>query len=222
MDTPAPVVGLLTLPVLLLWSVPGHAQAKQTPDDAVFMVREATEYLIEDFLAGNWVDADAQVDSIVIRQNDIYEAMAIAGSPSGTRDLFGYLLFRLRDLTWNRGEPVQAALVANQISAQLIDLNRGKVTAPQLATARMDYLAREVLLLSKLDDDHGLAERRIDELSSTWSALAPAIVEAGEAELVDRMDDRLDRLREPLTRATLAQVTGEILDLVGELEDVVR
>lgn len=215
-------VGLLSLPVLALWSVPGQAQPTLTPDDVVFMVREAIEPLIEDFLAGNWVNADAEVDSIVNRQNDIYEAMESAGSPAGTRDLFGYLLFRLRDYTWNRAEPVQAALVANQMAALLIDLDRGKATAPQLATARMDYLAREVLLLSKLDGDYGLAARRIDELMSTWSSVAPAIVEAGQAELVDRMDDRLDNLRDHLPRATLAQVISEILDLVDELEGVVR
>ncbi|MGD8866911.1 MAG: hypothetical protein PVI01_04765 [Gemmatimonadales bacterium] len=222
MRTAARVVGVATLPALLLWSVPGQTQSKLTQDDAVFMVREATEYLIEDFLAGNWVSADAQVDSIESRQNDVYRAMDIAGSPPGTRDLFGYLLFRLRDYTWNRVEPVQAALAANQMAAQLIDLDRAKVTAPQLATARMDYLAREVLLLSKLDDDHGLSARRIAELTSTWGAVAPAIVEAGEAELADRMDDRLDRLREDVPKARLEQVADEILDLVDELEGVVR
>ncbi len=222
MRAPTRVVALLTVPAMLLCAVPGRAQQALTRDDIVFLVGEATEALIDDYLAGNWVDADAQADSIVVKQSDVLDAMSDAGAPPATLDLFSYLVYRLGDLTWNRAEPVQAALVANQITAQLIDLDRRMVTAPQLATARMDYLGREVLLLSQVDDDRGLLSRRIDELTSTWSAVAPAIVEAGGAELVDRMDDRLVRLREHLTKATLTQVASEILDLVDELEGVVH
>jgi hypothetical protein len=222
MRTPTRVIGLLTLPALLLCSIPGRAQQALTPDDVVFMVGEATEALIDDYLAGDWVDADAQVDSIVSKQSGVLDAMKAAGAPPGTRDLFSYLVFRLRDYTWNRAEPVQAALVANQITAQLIDLDRSKATAPQLATARMDYLGREVLLLSQVDDDRGLLARRIDELASTWNGVAPVIVESGEGELVNRMDNRLQRLREQPAKTTIGEVANEILDLVDELEAVVR
>jgi len=222
MRTRTRAVGLFTLSTLLLSALSGQAQQTPTPDETVFAVREATKSLIDDFLAGNWVNADAQVDSIVSKQRDIYTAMDIAGSPSSTRDLFGFLLFRLRDYTWNRVEPVQAALIANQIAAQLIDLQRGEVTAPQLATARMDYLARDAFLLSMLDEDHGLSVQRVNELTSTWAAVAPAIVEAGETELADRMDDELERLRDHSDKATIAQVADELLDLVEELEAAVR
>jgi hypothetical protein len=222
MRGPTGVVGLLTLTALLLCATAGRAQRLRTSDDVVFMVGEATEALIDDYLAGNWVEADAQVDSIVSKENGVLEAMNAAGALPGTRDLFSYLVYRLRDYTFNRAEPVQAALVANQITAQLIDLDHGKATAAQLATARMDYLGREVLLLSQVDDDRGMLARRIDELVSTWNGVTSVILESGEAELVERVDDRLERLRQQPDRTTIAEVANEILDLVDELEAVVR
>lgn len=222
MRIPTSAVASLALPAMLLCAVPGWAQRAATRDDIVFTVGEATENLIDDYLAGNWVEADAQLDSILGKQSDVLDAMSDAGVPPATLDLFSYLVYRLGDLTWNRDDPLQAALAANQLTAQLIELDRGVVTDSKLATARMDYLGREVLLLSQVDDDRGLLSRRIDELTSTWSSVAPTIVEAGEAELVDRMDDRLDRLRGHSPKATLAQVASDILDLVDELEAVVR
>lgn len=222
MRIPTSAVASLALPAMLLCAVPGRAQRAPTRDDIVFTVGEATENLIDDYLAGNWVEADAQLDSILGKQSDVLDAMSDAGAPPATLDLFSYLLYRLGDLTWNRDDPLQAALTANQLTAQLIELDRGVVTDSKLATARMDYLGREVLLLSQVDDDRGLLSRRIDELTSTWSSVAPTIVEAGEAELVDRMDGRLDRLRGHSPKATLAQVASDILDLVDELEAVVR
>lgn len=210
----------LMVPALLASVGMARAQRGGPVAEAVLFVEDKAEDAIDNLLAGDWVDADARVDSISAREHDVLTAMTVAGASAATRDLFTYFVFLLQDAVRRRVDQVGAALVANQITAQMIELRRSATSPAAWSVARMDYLGRELVLLSRVADDRGLLARRIDELTAAWNGVRGVIVEKGAGQLVGRVDDRVQRLQNQPAKGTVERIGSEILDLVDELEAV--
>ena len=209
-------LGIASILVALFLS----ASAKSStplPDDAHF-VAEKAEDVIDYFLKGNWTGAQAIVDGMGFKEKSVVAILQDNQVSASSIDGFCYFMFRLKTLTQQKKEPIQAALVANQITNLLIDLHQHYAHQVPLQVARMDYLGREVVLLAQLSNDYGLLNRRIAELDRVWKSLRKVILKKGGKKVVSQVDHVINEMQKGVSGQQMIKQGNTILDLVDELE----
>jgi hypothetical protein len=214
---------LVLLSVLIMAS--GSAALAQSPQEklpaGVFFVSEKTGDIIDLFVNKDWTGAQRLITEISRQQEEVEREMRRQQLPDATVDLFGYLVYRLEDLSSQKQQPIVAALTANQITALLIDLQRFYFQKTPLEIARLDYLGREIVLLAQVPSTYGLLGRRISELAETWDRFKPA-VQGQKApkgkEVAAQVDQVISALKRGTTKEQIIKTGKTILDLVDRLE----
>jgi hypothetical protein len=213
---------LVLLSVLIMAS--GSAALAQSPQEklpaGVFFVSEKAEDIIDLFLNKDWTGAQRLITEISRQQEEVEREMRRQQLPDATVDLFGYLVYRLEDLSSQKQQPVVAALIANQITALLIDLQRFYFQKTPLEIARLDYLGREIVLLAQVPSTYGLLGRRISELAENWDRFKPD-VQGQKApkgkEVAAQVDQVIAALKRGTTKEQIIKTGKTILDLVDRL-----
>lgn len=187
------------------------------PKNAHF-VAEKAEDVIDYFLKGDWTAAQAIVDSMSLKEKSVVAILQDNQVSASSVDDFGYFMFRLKTLTLQKKEPIQDALVANQITNILIDLQEHYAHQTPLQVARMDYLGREVVLLAQVNNDHSLLNRRIAELDRVWKSLRATILKKGGEKVASQVDQVINEMQKGVSGQQMIKQGNTILDLVDELE----
>ncbi len=214
---------LILCSILIMASISAaFAQGPQEKLPAgVFFVSEKAEDIIDLLVKKDWSGAQRLVTEISRHQEEIEQEMRRQKLPESTSDLFGYLVYRLEDVSGQKQQPILAALTANQITALLIDLQRFYFQKTPLEIARLDYLGREIVLLAQVPNTYGLLGRRIAELAETWDKFKPASqaqkAPKGE-EVAAQVDQVIAALKRETTKDQIIKSGKTILDLVDKLE----
>jgi hypothetical protein len=113
------ILGLL----LTMFPCVVFAQGPQRPlPKDLHSVSEKAEDIIGLYLKNDWASAQAAVDSISQDEAGVIKAIKENKMGASAADVFSYLVFRSKELSHAKDRPIEAALVANQITSQLIDL----------------------------------------------------------------------------------------------------
>jgi hypothetical protein len=214
----------IVLLCLLIVASGSAALAQNTQEKlpaGVFFVSEKTEDIIDLYVKKDWIGAQGLVTEISHHQEEVEREMRRQHLPDATSDLFGYLMYRLQDISREKQQPITAALTANQITALLIDLQRFYFQKTPLEIARLDYLGREVVLLAQVPNTYGLLGRRISELAETWDRFKPdsqALKAPKGEEVAAHVDQVVAALKRGTSKDQLVKSGKTILDLVDRLE----
>lgn len=207
--------GLLAAAVL----VTGTSEGALKPlPEAAHVAAEKAEDVIDFFMKGDWKGAGPLVAEMARREADVERLMRENGMPASPVYEFGYLVFRLKELMARERQPIEAALVANQMTALLIDLEGHYARAVPLEVAWMDYLGREVVLLATLPEDHGLLGERVSELEGAWASIREAVKARKGLKTAAKLDRVMAGLKKGAPRAAMKEYGNRVLDLVDELE----
>ena len=188
----------------------------------IYFVAEKAEDVIDFYLQNNWVVAQALVDSISATPDTLESYFRENRMPRMVPDLYDYLIFQLSLLTGEQKEPLQAALVANQITRMMIELEGNYVHSAPMQVPLMDYLGRELVILAKMPDDYGLLQKRENELEKNWSNLRPQIMLRNVQALANKVDQTIARIKAASNRQEIEQEGNVILDLVDEIENLFK
>jgi hypothetical protein len=101
------------------------------------LVVEKAEDVIDLFLKKDWGSAQVIVNAIAQSGSVVEKEMQQTHLPAFMTYEFDYLVFRLQELSHEKKQPIQAALVANQITAMLIELEAFYAHAAPLETEEM-------------------------------------------------------------------------------------
>jgi hypothetical protein len=172
----------------------------------IYFVAEKAEDVIDFYLQNNWVAAQALVDSISATPDTLESYFRENRMPRMVPDLYDYLLFQLSLLTVEQKDPLQAALVANQITRMMIELEGNYVHSAPMQVPLMDYLGRELVILAKMPDDYGL----------------PQIMLRNGQALATKVDQTIARIKAASNRQEIEQEGNVILDLVDEIENLFK
>lgn len=111
--------------------------------------------------------------------------------------------------------------VVNQFSGELVILTHFK-HAYDKDTAWMDYLGRELLLLSKSDDSGLIKTRKID-LQKTWQQVRPALTKNKKNNsLITKIDDLVTHIMMTTDSKNLESQAIKELNLVDEIENALQ
>lgn len=187
------------------------------PHNAHFIAEKA-EDVIDYYLKGDWTGAQTIVDSMGTKEKSVIAILQENQVSTSLIDNFCYFMLRLKTLTQQKREPIQASLVANQVTNLLIDLQEHYAHQVPLQVARMDYLGREVVLLAQVKQDFGLLSRRIAELNRVWTSLRPTILKKKGLTVASQLDKIVGEMQKNASRPQLVKQGNTILDLVDELE----
>lgn len=205
--------------LLIMFPCVVFAQGPQRPlPKELHSVSEKAEDLIDFYLKKDWAGAQAAVDSISQNEADVINAIEKNKMGASVADVFSYLVFRSKKLSYAKERPIEAALAANQITSQLIDLQRFYAHTTPLEIARMDYLGREIVLLAKVPDDFGLLDRRIVQLEQTWNQVKPVVMKRNGDKVAAEVDRVISAIKQKPSRRQLVKEADRILDLVDALE----
>jgi hypothetical protein len=188
----------------------------------IYFVAEKAEDVIDFYLQNNWVAAQALVDSISATPDTLESYFRENRMPRMVPDLYDYLVFQLSLLTVEQKDPLQAALVANQITRMMIELEGNYVHSAPMQVPLMDYLGRELVILAKMPDDYGLLQKRENELEKNWSNLRPQIMLRNGQALANKVDQTIARIKAASNRQEIEQEGNVILDLVDEIENLFK
>jgi hypothetical protein len=211
--------GLLVVSLMFSWVSEG---SQEKLPEAVHIAAEKAEDVIDFFLAGDWKSAGGLVDGIGSAEAEIEKTMNDNRMPASSAYELGYLIFQMKELVQEKTRPVQAALVSNQLTALLTDLQGYYAHSAPLEIAWMDYLGREIVLLAKEQDDYGLLEKRVSELGRTWDKIRAEVKSRDGKEASDRVDEVLSELKGKASRTQMMKNGNRVLDLVDELEALFR
>ncbi len=117
---------------------------------------------------------------------------------------------------------MNGALASNQLTANVMQLESFPNNAAR-AVARLDYLAREIILLSKENavKNAKLLTIRRNDIHTTWQGVRRSILKNGKnTELIARVDKVVGQIRTTLASKTQIEEGKKLLDLVDELEKV--
>ncbi len=188
----------------------------------IYFVAEKAEDVIDFYLQNNWSAAQVLMDSIRVSQNNMEKYFQENRMPRMVPDLYDYLVFQLSLLTGEKQEPLQAALVANQITRMMIELEGNYVHSAPMQIPLMDYLGRELVILAKMPDDYGMLQKREDELEKDWSNLRPQIMLRNGQALAIKIDQTMDQIKAAADHQKIVQKGKVILDLVDEIENLFK
>lgn len=194
-----------------------HGLQRPLPKD-LHSVSEKAEDLIGLYLKNDWAGAQAAVDSISQDEASVIKAVKENKMGDSAADVFSYLVFRSRELSHAKGNPIEAALVANQMTSQLIDLQGFYAHTTPLEIARMDYLGREIVLLAEVPDDFGLLDRRVAQLEQTWNHVKPVVIKQNGDKAAAEVDQVISAIKQKPSHQQLVKEANRILDLVDTLE----
>ena len=158
------------------------------------------------------------VDTLKMQQNEIDSLMEQNQMPQSSADTYDYLLSRLASLTDARQDSLRAAMTGNQLTDIMIDLESHYPQTTPLAIARLDYLGREIVLLSEINNGQSLLPLRIKQLKRTWIQIRPNILTRNGQDVATHMDKTLDSLNPDEPPSTIIQKGNAVLDMVDELE----
>jgi hypothetical protein len=213
------IISLMILGITRL----GTAQPAPRPLPAeIYFVAEKAEDVIDFYLQNNWAAAQVLVDSISATPVTLESYFRENRMPRMVPDLFDYLIFKLSLLTGEQKDPLQAALVANQITRLMIELEGNYVHSAPMQVPLMDYLGRELVILAKMPDDYGLLQKRENELGKNWSNLRPQIMLRNGQALANKVDQTIARIKAASDRQEIEQEGNVILDLVDEIENLFK
>ncbi len=187
------------------------------PENADF-VAEKAEDVIDFYIKGDWPGAQAIVESMSLKEKSVVAILRNNQMPGSSADNFYYFMFRLKALTQQKKDPIQSALVANQITNLLIDLHEPYAHQVPLQVARMDYLGREIVLLARVSNNCGLLNRRIAELDRVWKSLRETILKKGGEKVASQVDQVIKEMQKGVSGQQMVRGGNTILDLVDELE----
>ena len=188
----------------------------------IYFVAEKAEDVIDFYLQNNWAAAQVLVDSISATPDTLESYFRENRMPRMVPDLYDYLIFQLSLLTGEQKEPLQSALVANQITRMMIELEGNYVHSAPMQVPLMDYLGRELVILAKMPDDYGMLQKRKVELEKTWSNLRPQIMLRNGQALANKVDQTIARIKAASSRQEIEQEGNVILDLVDEIENLFK
>ncbi len=194
------------------------AQPSTPLPENVHFVAEKAEDVIDYYLNGNWPGAQIIVDSMSSREKGVAAILRNNKLPVSSVDDFHYFMFRLKTLTQQSKDPIQSALVANQITNLLIDLQKHYAHSVPLQIARMDYLGREIVLLARINNNYSLLTERISEMDRTWKSLREIIFKKGGEKVASQMDQIIETMHKGVSMPQIIKQGNTILDLVDELE----
>jgi hypothetical protein len=203
--------------LIFLFGIVVQASQQSTPKEVHF-VAEKAEDLIDFLLNGQWAKAESAVDDIVQNEKKVEDEMLKNRLPLSTADEFSYFVFRLRQLAKERRQPVRAALVANQITNLLIDLQGSYPQTIPIDISRIDYLGREIVLLSRTPHSSDLLKKRITQLENVWRGLKPAIEKQKGGKIILQMDRVITNLKKESSSPKIEKAGNRILDLVDNME----
>jgi len=212
----AKFVFIITMAII---SAPSFLEAavKHIPEP-INITAEKAEDIIDYFHAGDWQKASLLVDTLKMQRNEIDSLMEQNQMPQSSTDTYDYLLFRLASLTAEHRDSLQAAMLANQLTDIMIDLESHYPQSTPLAIARLDYLGREIVLLSEIANGQNLLPLRINQLNRTWVYIRPNILTRNGQDVASRMDKTLESLNPDEQAGTIIQQGNAVLDMVDELE----
>ncbi|MHB9029106.1 MAG: hypothetical protein ACYC9O_10075 [Candidatus Latescibacterota bacterium] len=210
-----PAKGVIGVAILL---IAFSGCVRERPRQGFFLPPDKAGSLVDYYLTGDWVAAQTTVDSIGVYEGEVLAAMGDHELPQSTRDTFSFLVFRLKSLSQERKEPIRAALVANQISGMLIDLENFYERRYPESLDRMSYLGREIVLLAQEPSDYGLMNTRLTQLEQTWAALRPEIVERNGGSLAAQVDQVISDLKQRISPVRMVNGGNRILDLAREMK----
>ena len=193
------------------------ATVKHIPEP-INITAEKAEDIIDYFHAGDWHKAAMLVDTLKMQQNEIDSLMEQNQMPQSSADTYDYLLSRLASLTDARQDSLRAAMTGNQLTDIMIDLESHYPQTTPLAIARLDYLGREIVLLSEINNGQSLLPLRIKQLKRTWIQIRPNILTRNGQDVATHMDKTLDSLNPDEPPSTIIQKGNAVLDMVDELE----
>jgi hypothetical protein len=182
------------------------------------LVAEKAEDVIDIYLKKDWPKAQLIVNEIDRNEIKVEELMLKNHLPLSMVDEYNYFIFQLTILSKARKQPLQAALVANQITDLCNDLQGfyDHTVPPEIA--RIDYLGREIVLLSRISRDFNLLNKRIVEIGNVWHRLKPDVEKRKGAKIVLQMDQMIADLKKGPSHSRMSMDGNRILDLVDEME----
>jgi mannose/fructose/N-acetylgalactosamine-specific phosphotransferase system component IIB len=210
-------LGIASATLIFLFCTIAYGVQKSTPKEVHF-VAEKAEDLIDFLLNRQWTKAESAVNSIVPNEKKVEDEILKDRLPLSTADEFSYLIFRLREMVKERKQPVQAALVANQITNLLIDLERAYPQTIPIDIGRIDYLGREIVLLSQTLHGSDLLNKRVIQLEDVWSRLKPTIEKKKGGKIILQMDQAIASLKRESSPLKIKNNCNRILDLVDNME----
>lgn len=213
--------GIVLIVLLLLIAPVVHGAENPLPKE-VAVVGEKAEDVIDLLLKRNWAGAQPIIDAIVQNGPAVEKEMQQTHVPALMSYEFDYLVFRLQELTHERKQPIQAALVANQITAIMIDLEGFYAHSAPLEIAWMDYFGREIVLTAQVPNDYGILKKRISQLDQTWTALKPSILDHNGKSVADSVDQVMTDLKKQPSQSQVVKDGNRILELVDQMEKLLK
>jgi hypothetical protein len=198
------------------WLAYAPPAAADTADPVAVIAQQAGD-AVELYLQNDWRAARTDVGRIVDRSAEMEDRIIRRKLPVSTLRVYNSLQFQLQQLTKRASQPLQAALVANQISTLAIDVDRPNLTPLQYRLASMAYLARETALLPRFHDDYGLLKKRMAALQRQWSRAKPLVLKRRGADPAVRMDTLLADLSHLHSNARIISTANEVLSVLGQL-----
>lgn len=212
-------ISLEAILLVLIGSCLAHVpSAAAAATDPVAVIAQQAGKAVGLYLQNDWRAARASVGRIVDRTAEMEDRIIRQKLPVSTLRVYNSLQFQLQQLTDRASQPLQAALVANQISALAIDVDRPKLTPLQYRLASIAYLAREIALLPRFPDDYGLLKRRMTELQRQWSRAKPLVVKRDGTGLAGRMDTLMANLPHLRANAKIIAAANAVLSALNPLE----
>lgn len=202
---------------LFLFGSAAQASQQSMPKE-VQLVAEKAENVIDFLLKKEWTEAQSAIDVIVRNETKVEDEMLDKGLSLSTVNRFRYLISRLRALAKERNEPIRAALNANQITALLIDLQDCYPQTTPLDISRIDYLGREIVLLSHISNSSDALNKPIIQLQDVWNTLKPTIQKHKGGGIILQMDQVISNLKKESSRSKIKKDGNRILDLVDDME----
>jgi hypothetical protein len=198
-----------------------NSEQNQLPKE-VSLVTENAKNVIDLLLKKDWGGAQPLVESIVQNESRIEQEMQQNHFPPSVTYQYYYLVYRLQELLNDEKQPIQTALVANQIIAMMINLEALYAHLAPVQIAEMDYLGREIVLEAQVPNDYGLLKKRISQLEQTWNILRPSILDRNGKNVADQIDPIITDLKKEPPNAQTVDDGNHILALVDKLENLFK
>lgn len=108
---------------------------------------------------------------------------------------------------------------SNRITLEVTEFMAGYSVKIPPAIAKLDYLGREIEILSAEKNDKQLRET-VQDLRTTWNAVKPKVVSAGGTEQAKEFEELVAKTEVARSPAEYGKLAAPILDKVDDLEKV--
>ncbi len=179
------------------------------------------EDMVDFFQAGDYAKADS---TYMMMQNEL---AAVHKQLDAAKE-HGHLLTSMNTNLSTIHKSIQTrhamngALASNQLTANVMQLESFPNNTAR-SVARLDYLAREIILLNKENavKNAKLLKVRRNDIDTTWQGVRRIVLKnVKNNDLVARVDKVVGQIRTTLISKTQIEEGTKLLDLVDELEKV--